>query len=142
MQNWPATLVEFWSWHMEAACGAVDISLFYSPEGERGPRKARRERAAKQICARCKVADVCAAFAVATREPYGTWGGSPRATAGSCGAASTSAPRSSATGRRWPTGSGRGPGRHSAGERSRTGFSLEALRRKPSCASFLSRRCV
>ena len=47
----------------------------YSPEGERGPRKARRERAAKEICARCKVAEVCAAFALATREPYGTWGG-------------------------------------------------------------------
>jgi len=75
MQSWPATLMEFWSWHVEAACGAVDISLFYSPEGERGPRKARRERAAKEICARCKVAEVCAAFAVATREPYGTWGG-------------------------------------------------------------------
>jgi len=66
MQSWPATLMEFWSWHVEAACGAVDISLFYSPEGERGPRKARRERAAKEICARCKVAEVCAAFAVAT----------------------------------------------------------------------------
>jgi len=78
MQSWPATLMEFWSWHVEAACGAVDISLFYSPEGERGPRKARRERAAKEICARCKVAEVCAAFAVATREPYGTWGGALR----------------------------------------------------------------
>ena len=42
MQSWPATLMEFWSWHVEAACGAVDISLFYSPEGERGPRKARQ----------------------------------------------------------------------------------------------------
>ena len=75
MQRWPATLMEFWSWHVEAACGAVDISLFYSPEGERGPRKRRRERAAKEICAGCKVAEVCAAFAVATREPHDTWGG-------------------------------------------------------------------
>jgi WhiB family transcriptional regulator, redox-sensing transcriptional regulator len=75
MQNWPVTLTEFWSWHMEAACGTVDTSLFYSPEGERGPRKRRRERAAKDICARCRVVEVCAAFAVATREPYGTWGG-------------------------------------------------------------------
>ena len=75
MLSWPATLMEFWSWYVEAACRAVDITLFYSPEGERGPRKRRRERAAKQICARCRVAEVCAAFAVATREPYGTWGG-------------------------------------------------------------------
>jgi WhiB family transcriptional regulator, redox-sensing transcriptional regulator len=75
MLSWPATLMEFWSWHVEAACRAVDMSLFYSPEGERGPRKRRRERAAKEICAGCKVAEVCAAFAVATQEPYGTWGG-------------------------------------------------------------------
>jgi hypothetical protein len=26
MQRWPATLMEFWAWHVEAACGAVDIS--------------------------------------------------------------------------------------------------------------------
>jgi WhiB family redox-sensing transcriptional regulator len=75
MQSWPATLMEFWSWHVEAACGAVDISLFYSPEGERGPRKRRREPGGKDICAGCSVAEVCAAFAVATRELYGTWGG-------------------------------------------------------------------
>jgi WhiB family redox-sensing transcriptional regulator len=75
MQSWPATMTEFWSWHMEAACRAVDTSLFYSPEGERGPRRRRRERAAKEVCAGCRVAEVCAAYAVATREPYGTWGG-------------------------------------------------------------------
>jgi WhiB family redox-sensing transcriptional regulator len=72
---WPATLAEFWSWHMEAACRKVDTSLFYSPEGERGPRKERREAAAKQVCGSCKVVELCGAYAVATREPYGTWGG-------------------------------------------------------------------
>jgi hypothetical protein len=30
---------------------------------------------AKEVCAGCRVAEVCAAYAVATREPYGTWGG-------------------------------------------------------------------
>jgi WhiB family redox-sensing transcriptional regulator len=75
MQTLPVALTEYWSWHMEAACGTVDISLFYSPDGERGPRKARRERAAKAVCARCKVVEVCAAFALATHEPYGVWGG-------------------------------------------------------------------
>ena len=74
-QVWPATLEEFWSWHMEAACRQVDTTLFYSPEGERGPRKERREAAAKQICGSCKVVELCAAYAIATREPYGTWGG-------------------------------------------------------------------
>jgi WhiB family transcriptional regulator, redox-sensing transcriptional regulator len=73
--SWPTTLEEFWTWHMDAACRQVDTTLFYSPEGERGPRKARRERAAKEICATCKVVEVCAAYAIASREPYGTWGG-------------------------------------------------------------------
>jgi WhiB family redox-sensing transcriptional regulator len=72
---WPATLEEFWSWHMSAACRQVDTTLFYSPEGERGPRKERREAAAKQVCGSCQVVEVCAAYAVASREPYGTWGG-------------------------------------------------------------------
>jgi WhiB family transcriptional regulator, redox-sensing transcriptional regulator len=75
VRAWPATLEEFWSWHMEAACRQVDTSLFYSPEGERGPRKERREAAAKQVCGSCRVVELCAAYAVATREPYGTWGG-------------------------------------------------------------------
>jgi WhiB family redox-sensing transcriptional regulator len=75
VQAWPSTLEEFWSWHMEAACRRVDTGLFYSPEGERGPRKERREAAAKQVCGSCKVVELCAAYAIATREPYGTWGG-------------------------------------------------------------------
>jgi WhiB family redox-sensing transcriptional regulator len=74
-QVWPSTLEQFWSWHMEAACQQVDTGLFFSPEGERGPRKERREAAAKQICGSCRVVEVCAAYAIATREPYGTWGG-------------------------------------------------------------------
>ena len=49
--------------------------MFYSPEGERGSRKRRRESAAKAICATCDVAEICAAYALAWREPYGTWGG-------------------------------------------------------------------
>jgi WhiB family transcriptional regulator, redox-sensing transcriptional regulator len=75
VHGWPATLEEFWSWHLEAACRETDTGLFYSPEGERGPRKMHRERAAKAICGSCRVRDVCAAYALATREPYGTWGG-------------------------------------------------------------------
>ena len=75
IRAWPSTLQEFWTWHMEAACRQVDTTLFYSPEGERGPRKERREAAAKRVCGTCKVREVCAAYAIATREPYGTWGG-------------------------------------------------------------------
>jgi WhiB family transcriptional regulator, redox-sensing transcriptional regulator len=74
-RSWAATLQGFWSWQMEAACRSVDTTLFYSPEGERGPRKTRRELAAKQVCADCPVLEVCSTYAIAMREPYGTWGG-------------------------------------------------------------------
>jgi WhiB family redox-sensing transcriptional regulator len=73
--SWPASRNEFWSWQVRGACRSVGPSLFYSPEGERGSRKRRRESAAKAICATCDVAEVCAAYALAWREPYGTWGG-------------------------------------------------------------------
>jgi WhiB family redox-sensing transcriptional regulator len=75
VQSWPSSVEEFWSWHIEAACRRVDTALFYSPEGERGPRRERREAAAKLVCGSCRVVEVCAAYAVASREPYGTWGG-------------------------------------------------------------------
>ena len=73
--SWPASRNEFWSWQVRGACRTAGPALFYSPEGERGSRKRRRESAAKAICATCDVAEVCAAYALAWREPYGTWGG-------------------------------------------------------------------
>ena len=73
--SWPASRNEFWSWQVRGACRTAGPALFYSPEGERGSRKRRRESAAKAICASCDVAEVCAAYALAWREPYGTWGG-------------------------------------------------------------------
>jgi WhiB family transcriptional regulator, redox-sensing transcriptional regulator len=73
--GWPSRPEEFWSWHFEAACREVDNTLFYSPDGERGPRRVSREEAAKAICMGCRVIEVCSAYAVAAREPYGTWGG-------------------------------------------------------------------
>jgi WhiB family redox-sensing transcriptional regulator len=73
--SWPASRNEFWSWQVRGACRTAGPSLFYSPEGERGSRKRRRESSAKAICATCEVAEICAAYALAWREPYGTWGG-------------------------------------------------------------------
>lgn len=73
--SWPASRNEFWSWQVWGACRTAGPSLFYSPEGERGSRKRRRESSAKAICATCEVAEICAAYALAWREPYGTWGG-------------------------------------------------------------------
>ena len=49
--------------------------LFFHPEGERGPSRARRDQAAKAVCATCPVLAQCAAHALAAREPYGVWGG-------------------------------------------------------------------
>ena len=53
--SWPAGRDGFWSWQGQAACRSVGSTLFYPPDGERGSRKRRRERAAKAICATCPV---------------------------------------------------------------------------------------
>jgi WhiB family transcriptional regulator, redox-sensing transcriptional regulator len=75
LSSWPASRDGFWSWQGAGACRSVGWTLFYSPDGERGSRKRRRERAAKAICATCPVVEVCAAYALACRETHGTWGG-------------------------------------------------------------------
>jgi WhiB family redox-sensing transcriptional regulator len=66
---------DFWSWRLWAACRKSDSELFFSPDGERGTAKRRRERAAKAICACCPVREDCAAYAIGNRERYGVWGG-------------------------------------------------------------------
>ena len=60
---------------LRGACRGADCNLFFHPEGERGPARVAREAAAKAVCARCPVVDPCRAHALATREPYGVWGG-------------------------------------------------------------------
>jgi WhiB family redox-sensing transcriptional regulator len=49
--------------------------LFFHPQNERGLARARRDRSAKSICARCDVRIECADYAIRAREPYGVWGG-------------------------------------------------------------------
>lgn len=71
----PAPVSTAYEWQLLGACRGADASLFFLPEAERGPRKARREREAKAICARCPVLEECARFAASTQEPYGVWGG-------------------------------------------------------------------
>jgi WhiB family redox-sensing transcriptional regulator len=71
----PGPLADHWDWQMLSACRGAEPTLFFHPEGERGQARARRERAAKQICATCPVIAECRAHALTVREPYGVWGG-------------------------------------------------------------------
>ena len=64
-----------WHWRRFAACGGLDVEIFYHPDGERGHQKNARITRAKQICRRCPVLSECATWALSTREPYGVWGG-------------------------------------------------------------------
>jgi len=62
-------------WYEQAACLGRDTDEFYPGENERGPRRRRREAAAKQVCARCGVSTQCLRWALQTQEPHGIWGG-------------------------------------------------------------------
>lgn len=71
----PGPNADLWEWQLRGACRGADSGLFFHPEGERGPARAAREAAAKAVCAGCPVVDPCRRHALATREPYGVWGG-------------------------------------------------------------------
>lgn len=71
----PGPNADLWDWQLSGACREADPTLFFHPEGERGPSRRRREAAAKQVCAGCPVVAACAAHALGVREPYGVWGG-------------------------------------------------------------------
>lgn len=67
-----------WEWQLHGACRALEpaqAELFFHPWGERDPSRGRRDQAAKAICASCPVMAQCRDYALATREPYGVWGG-------------------------------------------------------------------
>jgi WhiB family redox-sensing transcriptional regulator len=64
-----------WQWQLEGACREADPDLFFHPWGERDPRRSRREAAAKAVCDRCPVQQLCAEQALSTYEAYGVWGG-------------------------------------------------------------------
>jgi WhiB family redox-sensing transcriptional regulator len=71
----PGPVADVWEWQYQGACRDVDSAVFFHPEGERGPSREARDRAAKAICATCPVIRECATHALAVREPYGVWGG-------------------------------------------------------------------
>ncbi|GAA4556207.1 WhiB family transcriptional regulator [Pseudonocardia xishanensis] len=64
-----------WDWQLSSACRDLDSAVFFHPERERGAEKDAREQRAKRICEACPVIAECRRWALATREPYGVWGG-------------------------------------------------------------------
>lgn len=71
----PLPVVETWDWQKAAACRGMDSTVFFHPERERGPARARRETRAKEICRGCPVLDECRRHALSVDEPYGVGGG-------------------------------------------------------------------
>lgn len=71
----PGPTSDKWEWQLLGSCRREDSSLFFHPEGERGPARVARELAAKAICRRCPVLEQCREHALAAHEPYGVWGG-------------------------------------------------------------------
>lgn len=56
------------SWRDDALCAEVDGDLFFPEKGEPATR-------ARSICGRCLVSEECLAFALASNEREGIWGG-------------------------------------------------------------------
>lgn len=74
-QELPGPNADCWDWQLRAECRGVDSSVFYSPEGEHGYARWRREEDAKRLCRQCVVLTECRSHALAFAEPFGVWGG-------------------------------------------------------------------
>jgi WhiB family redox-sensing transcriptional regulator len=63
-------------WQRFAACRGEDATYYFAPSYfEKRRDKLAREAVAKRICAVCPVQQPCLAYALATREVHGVWGG-------------------------------------------------------------------
>ena len=71
----PTPVTAEWDWQMRGACRGMDTELFFHPDNERGPARARRDARAKDICRGCPVLDECRRHSLLVQEPYGIWGG-------------------------------------------------------------------
>jgi WhiB family redox-sensing transcriptional regulator len=71
----PKPLFATYEGQRRAACAEGNPHMFFHPEGERGPAREQRERAAVALCAVCPVVEACRAHGLSAREPYGVWGG-------------------------------------------------------------------
>lgn len=63
-----AALLPSSSWQQDAACRDADPALFFANDDG-------NQKAALELCATCPVRRPCLEHALATREPYGIWGG-------------------------------------------------------------------
>lgn len=64
------------AWRERAACLEYPAVIFFGLDDSESPAERRsREEMAKSICAGCEVRQECLEYALATREPYGIWGG-------------------------------------------------------------------
>ncbi|MFB7776185.1 WhiB family transcriptional regulator [Streptomyces bauhiniae] len=75
MKGTTKPLLGVWEWQMRAMCRGMDSTVFFTPLGERGRARKRREEAARAICRSCPVSTACGSFAVASGQRYGVWGG-------------------------------------------------------------------
>ena len=73
MKSASTVLVAERQWRSRAACRSADPDLFFPVSASGASIEQVTE--AKAICARCPVLLQCREYALATREPYGVWGG-------------------------------------------------------------------
>lgn len=71
----PGPIADVWEWQLQGACRDYDTTLFFHPEGERGPARRNRDAAAIAVCSSCPVIDSCRKHSLTVKEPYGVWGG-------------------------------------------------------------------
>jgi WhiB family redox-sensing transcriptional regulator len=63
-------------WRHRASCLDYPAVLFFGVDDSESPGERRgREESAKRICSMCAVKGECLEYALATKEPYGIWGG-------------------------------------------------------------------
>lgn len=63
-------------WREQAACLEFPAVLFFGlDDTESSAERRAREDRAKTICYGCRVRQECLEYSLATREPYGIWGG-------------------------------------------------------------------
>ena len=63
------------AWRRRAACVGLPAAVFFPPELGDGAPEPWSPEPALAVCAACPVAEDCRAWALATRQTQGVWGG-------------------------------------------------------------------